>query len=212
MRIRRQQDRCAPIPRRLHQRVARNREDGAAPESILILCTTSWWRSGRPGAIRENGAHVRARTGDLFLTKEVLCLLSYVGRCREQLSGGQGGNRTPTVERRLIYSQRSSPPAQPTHTNRPARDAMPIGAAVYPTPILPSTSDRWSRRRESNPQPAVYKTAALPLSYVGPDRTIVPVPARIPAAPGTVVEPRQASRRLAGVRPRRAAAPRRRRR
>ena len=24
-----------------------------------------------------------------------------------------------------------------------------------------------SRRRESNPQPAVYKTAALPLSYVG---------------------------------------------
>ena len=27
----------------------------------------------------EGGAHVRARTGDLFLTKEVLCLLSYVG-------------------------------------------------------------------------------------------------------------------------------------
>ena len=25
------------------------------------------------------GAHVRARTGDLFLTKEVLCQLSYVG-------------------------------------------------------------------------------------------------------------------------------------
>ena len=27
----------------------------------------------------KSGAHVRARTGDLFLTKEVLCLLSYVG-------------------------------------------------------------------------------------------------------------------------------------
>ncbi len=25
----------------------------------------------------------------------------------------------------------------------------------------------WSRRRESNPQPADYKSAALPLSYVG---------------------------------------------
>jgi hypothetical protein len=25
----------------------------------------------------------------------------------------------------------------------------------------------WSRGRESNPQPAVYKTAALPLSYLG---------------------------------------------
>ena len=28
---------------------------------------------------RENGAHIRTRTGDLFLTKEVLYLLSYVG-------------------------------------------------------------------------------------------------------------------------------------
>ena len=28
------------------------------------------------------GAHVRARTGDLFLTKEVLCQLSYVGTRR----------------------------------------------------------------------------------------------------------------------------------
>src|SRR6188768_1509927 len=103
------------------------------------------------------GAHVRVRTGDLFLTKEVLCLLSYVGprrsvpvprrgdrsvvdstildnhrstlvnlgrspriwltlqRSLDGKRGGQGGNRTPTVERRLIYSQRSSPPAQPTH-------------------------------------------------------------------------------------------------
>src|ERR671910_1702953 len=101
----------------------------------------------------EGGAHVRARTGDLFLTKEVLCLLSYVGPRRRRHpwsagvrsvagsadprqpsvnlgksmpstevrrpatmissdgkplhreDGGQGGNRTPTVERRLIYSQ-----------------------------------------------------------------------------------------------------------
>ena len=28
---------------------------------------------------RLNGAHIRTRTGDLFLTKEVLYLLSYVG-------------------------------------------------------------------------------------------------------------------------------------
>jgi hypothetical protein len=27
----------------------------------------------------KNGAHIRTRTGDLFLTKEVLYLLSYVG-------------------------------------------------------------------------------------------------------------------------------------
>src|SRR4051794_35583807 len=47
------------------------------------------------------GAHNRTRTDDLFLTKEVLCQLSYVGpgpivRC--ELIGGQGGNRTPTAE------------------------------------------------------------------------------------------------------------------
>jgi hypothetical protein len=40
----------------------------------------------------ESGAHIGTRTQDLFLTKEVLCQLSYVG------PGGQGGNRTPTVE------------------------------------------------------------------------------------------------------------------
>src|SRR5205823_11357386 len=32
-----------------------------------------------PGFRANDGAHVRARTGDLFLTKEVLCQLSYVG-------------------------------------------------------------------------------------------------------------------------------------
>src|SRR5437764_15018370 len=32
-----------------------------------------------PGLRANDGAHVRARTGDLFLTKEVLCQLSYVG-------------------------------------------------------------------------------------------------------------------------------------
>src|SRR5438876_4595039 len=51
------------------------------------------------------GAHNRTRTDDLFLTKEVLCRLSYVGSradwrpgLRAGGSGGQGGNRTPTVE------------------------------------------------------------------------------------------------------------------
>ena len=68
-----------------------------------------------------DGAHVRARTGDLVLTKDVLCQLSYVGTRRfcgkaeitgnhmpivanlgigssRSDDGGQGGNRTPTVE------------------------------------------------------------------------------------------------------------------
>jgi hypothetical protein len=38
------------------------------------------------GSSSGDGAHVRARTGDLFLTKEVLCLLSYVGlRCAREI-------------------------------------------------------------------------------------------------------------------------------
>ena len=36
-----------------------------------------------------NGAHIRTRTGDLFLTKEVLYLLSYVGK-----TGAGNGTRT----------------------------------------------------------------------------------------------------------------------
>jgi hypothetical protein len=31
----------------------------------------------------EFGAHARIRTGDLFLTKEMLCHLSYVGACSQ---------------------------------------------------------------------------------------------------------------------------------
>jgi hypothetical protein len=39
----------------------------------------------------KNGAHNRIRTGDLFLTKEVLYLLSYVGLC---IIGAGNGTRT----------------------------------------------------------------------------------------------------------------------
>ena len=38
---------------------------------------------------------------------------------------------------------------------------------LQPVPIDRSGICPWSRRRDSNPRPAVYKTAALPLSYVG---------------------------------------------
>ena len=36
---------------------------------------------------KKNGAHIRTRTGDLFLTKEVLYLLSYVGTLLERETG-----------------------------------------------------------------------------------------------------------------------------
>src|SRR4051812_12768827 len=58
-------------------------------------------RVQRPMGRLGRGAHNRTRTDDLFLTKEVLCQLSYVGPGPTEGSdgcGGQGGNRTPTVE------------------------------------------------------------------------------------------------------------------
>src|SRR3954447_12050486 len=69
-----------------------------------------------------------------------------------------GRESNPHSRRRLIYSQRSSPPAQPTHMRlrRRAETAVSWWAR---RPI----DERWSRRRDSNPEPAVYKTAALPI-------------------------------------------------
>ena len=66
------------------------------------------------------GAHNRVRTDDLFLTKEVLCRLSYVGS--QGFAGGQERNSNLYSRRRLIYSQLSSPPAQPTHGRLRPRD------------------------------------------------------------------------------------------
>src|SRR4051812_17853976 len=69
-----------------------------------------------------------------------------------------GRESNPHSRRRLIYSQRSSPPAQPTHMRLRRRTETAVSWWVR-RPI----DERWSRRRDSNPEPAVYKTAALPI-------------------------------------------------
>ena len=68
-----------------------------------------------------------------------------------------GRESNPHSRRRLIYSQRSSPPAQPTHVRR--GDGPRLRSRGGPG----TDGRRWSRRRDSNPEPAVYKTAALPI-------------------------------------------------
>src|SRR5918998_5929104 len=68
-----------------------------------------------------------------------------------------GRESNPHSRRRLIYSQRSSPPAQPTHDRCAPRARGSMVTRVH-SPIR-----LWSRRRDSNPEPAVYKTAALPI-------------------------------------------------
>src|ERR671931_568487 len=83
-----------------------------------------------------------------------------------RVGGGQGGNRTPTVERRLIYSQRSSPPAQPTHGRKVSgRDC---GLMVDPITLFMSAgADDGTRTRNRRfTKPLLYQ-----LSYVGAART-----------------------------------------
>jgi hypothetical protein len=55
------------------------------------------------------GAHVRARTGDLFLTKEVLCQLSYVGPWSES-SDAWRRRRGPYVVVLLVGREGIEPP------------------------------------------------------------------------------------------------------
>ena len=137
------------------ERGERERQDRAqeGKDDVQVHETDHLREPSRPGASTKSGAHVRARTGDLFLTKEVLCQLSYVGtrRCvtrgqrapavsqdgpildnRRSTCGNlctgpricwpevfewegwwAGRESNPHSRRRLIYSQRSSPPAQP---------------------------------------------------------------------------------------------------
>jgi hypothetical protein len=45
---------------------------------------------------------------------------------------------------------------------------FPCSAVLLSSALL--VLHRWSRRGDLNPEPAVYKTAALPLSYVGLSR------------------------------------------
>ncbi len=108
---------------------------------------------------------------NLFLTKEVLYLLSYVG------PGAGNGTRTrnPQLGRltlwpielfprhwgKLVERGGFEPPkAAPTDLQ-----SAPFGHSGTSPAGNASIFFAWSWRWESNPQPADYKSAALPLSY-----------------------------------------------
>ncbi len=60
-----------------------------------------------------------------------------------------GRESNPHSRRRLIYSQRSSPPAQPTHGSTPARGASTGADGIRPMRPPQLTKKPWSRGRES---------------------------------------------------------------
>ncbi len=84
-----------------------------------------------------------------------------------------GRESNPHSRRRLIYSQRSSPPAQPTHGLRLPSETRRL---VVKRMTCAASSSIWSRRRDSNPEPAVYKTAALPIELRRRRRGRIPHP------------------------------------
>ena len=83
-----------------------------------------------------DGAHNRTRTDDLFLTKEVLCQLSYVGP-EAAASGvpgvvGREGFEPPCLSD-LVYSQASRRCSTDPFVTVPGRDC---GLVVDPVPDL----------------------------------------------------------------------------
>src|SRR3989338_3432715 len=85
-----------------------------------------------------SGAETGNRTPDLILTMNVLYRLSYLGWCWEEDSN---------LRRRKAN-------ASTAHPDWPS----PASQQTYPL--------YWSRGEDSNLRPALYKSAALPLSYL----------------------------------------------
>jgi hypothetical protein len=97
------------------------------------------------------GADDRDRTGDLVLTKDVLCQLSYIGLCRPAASADRSAAQTC-----ITRSTRPSTPTSP-----PGTRVLPAAAPA----VSPARCEGWSGRRGSNPRPTAWKAVTLPLSY-----------------------------------------------
>ena len=131
-------------------------------------------------------AHDGNRTHDLFLTKEVLYRLSYVGAftlpAPETWSGKRDSNPRPRAWKARALPTELFPhpikrPPEPGGEGR-IRTSEGVRRQIYS--LLPLAtreplrehkilySRAISRWRESNSQPTDYKSVALPLSYIGP--------------------------------------------
>ncbi len=99
---------------------------------------------GRPTLL--SGARDGTRTRGLFLTKEVLCRLSYASQHTSPLAISPN---TPTGNRTPVFWLRTRCPG-------PLDDGGLYGLAIY-------ARRRAHVRRDSNPQPPVLETGALPV-------------------------------------------------
>ena len=100
-------------------------------------------------ASAKSGADDRDRTGDLVLTKDALCQLSYIG-LRARLAFTRASARQ--VGLTLLRARRAS-----------LASARACRAEAHARPSR--ASEGWSGRRGSNPRPTAWKAVTLPLSY-----------------------------------------------
>gem|GEM_PF-597349 len=123
---------------------------------------------------RKSGAHDRNRTGDLFLTKEVLYLLSYVGRKGpRKWSGKRVSNPQPSAWKADALPIELFPlrfhtwwRGEDSNLRRLSRQIYSLLPLATREPLRASSA--WSWRWDSNPQPADYKSAALPIELRQP--------------------------------------------
>jgi hypothetical protein len=106
----------------------------------------------------KSGADDQNRTGDLVLTKDALCQLSYIG--------------PPALNARFAGSFGEAgfdPPRLPSAVSResPFLKTSASGRACLAVPRVRDSraSEGWSGRRGSNPRPTAWKAVTLPLSY-----------------------------------------------
>ena len=108
------------------------------------------------------GADDQDRTGDLVLTKDVLCQLSYIGL-----------QRVVSQQSRLMAHLRAShyggqpSPDRLDGVPSVARPRFGVGPGLpaVARAAVASVGEGWSGRRGSNPRPTAWKAVTLPLSY-----------------------------------------------
>src|SRR3989442_12439308 len=142
-----------------------------------------------------SGAHVRDRTGDLVLTKDALCRLSYMGERKahepqNSWSGKRDSNPRPPVLKAgalpLSYSRPSESRVRQSRRWWGGEDLNPrrrtpadlqhapfghLGTSPNPPARAPNPLKSWRWREDLNPRPPAYKAVALPLSYATTDKT-----------------------------------------
>src|SRR5438128_182770 len=142
-----------------------------------------------------SGAHVRDRTGDLVLTKDALCRLSYMGERKahepqNSWSGKRDSNPRPPAWKAgalpLSYSRPSESRVRQSRRWWGGEDLNPrrrtpadlqsapfghLGTSPNPPARAPNPLKSWRWREDLNPRPTAYKAVALPLSYASTDKT-----------------------------------------